>query len=71
MSHECPDCYHACFCGGDIDDMLMNDTPEGRGCDHACNRERDGDCLGCGTCDDCVAHSISHAEEMATEENRS
>jgi hypothetical protein len=34
MAHECPDCTTVCHCGGDIDDMLMNDTTEERACTH-------------------------------------
>lgn len=35
--HECPDCYDGCYCGGDIDDMLMGDTREEQHCNHACS----------------------------------
>jgi hypothetical protein len=49
--HECPDCASGCYCGGDIDDMLMNGTPEEACCDHwrkcqPCDMEEYGDeCL--------------------------
>lgn len=34
MAHECPECFDGCYCGGDIDDMLMNDTKEELRCTH-------------------------------------
>lgn len=43
--HECPDCSSACYCGGDIDDMLMNDTIDEARCSHwrRCNPQFDDD----------------------------
>lgn len=68
MAHECPECCDLCYCGGDIDDMLRNDTADALGCYHACDRERDDDdCLGCGTCRDCVALAIGYTDEMERE----
>lgn len=32
--HECPECECACYCGGDIDDMLMDGTREEQLCGH-------------------------------------
>lgn len=32
--HDCPDCYSACYCGGDIDDMLLEGTVEEQRCTH-------------------------------------
>lgn len=34
MAHSCPDCGSACYCGGDIDDCLIENTPEARHCQH-------------------------------------
>jgi hypothetical protein len=25
MAHSCPDCDQICYCGGDIDDVLLED----------------------------------------------
>lgn len=34
MAHSCPDCDQVCYCGGDIDDIVLSDTPEERACAH-------------------------------------
>jgi hypothetical protein len=34
MAHECPGCFSACYCGGDIDDMLMLDETGELDCRH-------------------------------------
>ena len=34
MAHECPDCGSQCHCGGDIDDLLLNDDDDINGCTH-------------------------------------
>lgn len=36
MAHECPDCGQTCYCGGDIDDCLLNTDDDVIGCTH-CN----------------------------------
>ena len=33
--HRCPECSHACYCRGDIDDDERVDEPSG-GCVHEC-----------------------------------
>jgi len=30
--HECPECFSACYCGGDVDDLILTDTV----CTHTC-----------------------------------
>jgi hypothetical protein len=34
MSHECPDCGYWCYCGGDIDDCLLNFDEDVDQCTH-------------------------------------
>lgn len=34
MAHSCPDCGQMCYCGGDIDDMCTDDTPQQERCIH-------------------------------------
>lgn len=34
MAHSCPICDQYCFCGGDIDDILLDGTKEQENCDH-------------------------------------
>jgi hypothetical protein len=41
--HECPECYDSCYCGGDIDDILMSGTREERQCGH-CPEEPEQSC---------------------------
>lgn len=42
--HECPECYQACSCGGDIDDCMF-DGPAADQCTHCDGRDEDGDWL--------------------------
>lgn len=42
MAHTCESCGQACYCGGDIDDIFFEDSPEAMGCTH-CDPERDFD----------------------------
>lgn len=69
MAHSCPDCSSACYCGGDIDDMLMDGGSAEAACRHceddAFLEDDPNDCLECGTCDSCIQRSIAYAEEMA------
>lgn len=34
MAHECPDCGQTCYCHGDIDDCLFENSEEQAICDH-------------------------------------
>jgi hypothetical protein len=34
MAHTCPECGLVCYCGGDIDDCIFDDTPEQDACGH-------------------------------------
>lgn len=34
MAHECPECGQACYCGGDIDDIVLTNTVAERNCEH-------------------------------------
>ena len=34
MAHSCPDCGMACYCGGDIDDCLLDETEAANTCIH-------------------------------------
>lgn len=34
MAHECPECYCQCHCGGDIDDLLLNEDMFVNRCSH-------------------------------------
>lgn len=34
MAHSCPECDSACYCQGDIDDLVFDDTTEARRCSH-------------------------------------
>lgn len=42
MAHECPECGLMCYCGGDIDDLLMNGIDEEIHCRHYLRPECDG-----------------------------
>lgn len=39
MSHECPDCGHTCFCGGDIDDCCFNFEYDVNNCTHCLGKK--------------------------------
>ena len=73
MAHECPECGLVCYCGGDIDDILLSGTDEESRCTHYLRRECDGydgdedDCMNCGMCDSCIARTKAHFEEMDKE----
>lgn len=45
MAHECPDCGSCCYCGGGIDDCLLNDEADIVQCSHCdckiCHKPRD------------------------------
>lgn len=41
MAHECPDCSLPCHCGGDIDDLVFNDTKYELLCGHCDGDEGD------------------------------
>lgn len=34
MAHTCPDCGCQCYCGGDIDDVLLEDRDAENHCTH-------------------------------------
>jgi hypothetical protein len=34
VAHECPECWHNCHCGCDIDDCLLNLEEDVRRCTH-------------------------------------
>lgn len=38
MAHSCPICSSGCHCGGDIDDIYFEDTPEQANC-RCCNND--------------------------------
>ena len=40
MAHECPVCYQACYCGGDIDDCEM-ELPPHEECTHCEGKDID------------------------------
>lgn len=42
MAHSCPDCYSTCYCGGDIDDLLLDCDEDVNGCTHYLKPECDG-----------------------------
>jgi hypothetical protein len=39
MAHTCPDCGLVCYCGGDIDDCIFDNTDEQFRCTHLCQKE--------------------------------
>ena len=41
MGHTCPKCGINCFCGGDIDDLIFDDTDYAWKCHHC--PDEDGD----------------------------
>lgn len=43
MAHTCPECGMLCHCGGDIDDMEMDGTPEQDRCSHCPDEDNDRD----------------------------
>lgn len=43
MAHECPQCYQACYCGGDIDDCFFEGTKEQLMCGHCPDDEDEND----------------------------
>jgi hypothetical protein len=34
MAHSCPTCYVTCYCGGDIDDLVFDNSKEQFSCTH-------------------------------------
>ena len=34
MAHSCPECGEVCYCGGDFDDLLLDDTEYQEECIH-------------------------------------
>ena len=34
MAHSCPDCDQACYCNGDLDDLLLDDDEAVDACGH-------------------------------------
>jgi hypothetical protein len=34
MAHSCPECGQVCYCGGDIDDCLLDDSEAVNCCGH-------------------------------------
>lgn len=34
MAHPCPECGTACYCGGDIDDLVVRDLDAEFNCTH-------------------------------------
>lgn len=42
MAHECPDCGQTCYCHGDIDDCIFDNSEEQAVCDH-CPLDDDGE----------------------------
>jgi hypothetical protein len=49
MAHECPECGQVCYCGGDIDDLCLNDDASVNRCSHCdtANDREDDDPEGC------------------------
>jgi hypothetical protein len=43
MAHSCPDCGLVCYCGGDIDDIILDGTDEESACQHCFDAEDDDD----------------------------
>jgi len=43
MAHECPTCGTACYCGGDIDDILLPDRAAENACEHCDSDDFDDD----------------------------
>jgi hypothetical protein len=41
MAHSCPNCGQACYCGGDIDDIVFEESEFTAGCT-CCPDEDDG-----------------------------
>lgn len=41
MAHECPECYQICYCGGDVDDLLLNVEKDIINCSHYKECEQD------------------------------
>lgn len=55
MAHSCPECGQVCYCGGDIDDCLFDNTQEQNRCGH-CPLDGDDD-------DDYIDESDSWSSE--------
>lgn len=34
MAHSCPECGEACYCGGEVDDILIEDPEQEDACTH-------------------------------------
>lgn len=43
MAHECPDCGQTCYCHGDIDDCVFDNSDEQAVCDHCPFDDEDND----------------------------
>ena len=42
MAHSCPECGDVCYCNGDMDDCILDGTPEQDECEH-CTEEQELD----------------------------
>jgi hypothetical protein len=40
MAHSCPTCGQVCYCGGDLDDILLEDTEEEEQCGRCSDKDR-------------------------------
>jgi len=43
MAHNCPKCYQACYCGGDVDDCFFEGTKKQLMCGHCPYDEDEND----------------------------
>lgn len=43
MAHSCPECNEICYCGGDIDDILLEDIDAEIRCTHLCTNSAGDD----------------------------
>lgn len=43
MAHSCPTCGQACYCQGDIDDILLDTDEAVNACDHCDEDGEDGE----------------------------
>lgn len=70
MAHSCPECGLICYCGGDIDDICLDDDAQLR-CSH-CDEQKEGDAQedeeGCCFPKECCMPGVHRKSECHTAE---
>lgn len=77
MAHSCPECYQVCHCGGDIDDLLLDEDDAVNRCNHCDGSDADDDdewgCCYPGECcmpGEHMRHECHTAEDLIAHQER-